>query len=78
MPRAPVTDAPADEPWLVSLAAAVSAGETVDWWAGSALEPIGRHAPDGRRVLMLVAAGANELPALTVRAGWAPPPAPTR
>ena len=25
-----VTDAPADEPWLVSLAAAVSAGATVD------------------------------------------------
>ena len=31
--------------------------------------------PDGRRVLMLVAAGANELPALTVRVGWMPQPA---
>ncbi len=28
-----MTDAPPDEPWLVSLAAAVSAGETVDWAA---------------------------------------------
>ena len=31
-----MTDAPADEPWLVSLAAAVSAGETVDWAAARA------------------------------------------
>ena len=31
-----VTDSPADEPWLVSLAAAVSAGETVDWPAARA------------------------------------------
>ncbi|HWJ56434.1 MAG TPA: protein kinase, partial [Vicinamibacterales bacterium] len=31
-----MTDAPADEPWLVSLAAAVSAGETVDWEAARA------------------------------------------
>ena len=28
-----MTDTPADEPWLVSLAAAVSSGETVDWTA---------------------------------------------
>ena len=32
----PVTDSPADEPWLVSLAAAVSAGEAVDWPAARA------------------------------------------
>ena len=32
--------------------------------------------PDGRRVLMLVADGARELPALSVRVGWAHPPAP--
>ena len=31
-----MTDSPADEPWLVSLAAAVSAGETVDWSAARA------------------------------------------
>jgi hypothetical protein len=32
--------------------------------------------PDGRRVLMLVAAGPHELPALTVRLGWMPAAAP--
>jgi hypothetical protein len=32
--------------------------------------------PDGRRVLMLVADGARELPALSVRVGWTHPPAP--
>jgi hypothetical protein len=31
-----VTDTPRDEPWLVSLAAAVSAGEAVDWRAARA------------------------------------------
>jgi hypothetical protein len=31
-----VTESPADEPWLVSLAAAVSAGEAVDWAAARA------------------------------------------
>ena len=31
-----MTDSPADEPWLVSLAAAVSAGEAVDWPAARA------------------------------------------
>ena len=31
-----MTDSPADEPWLVSLAAAVSAGERVDWTAARA------------------------------------------
>ena len=31
-----MTDPPADEPWLVSLAAAVSAGEAVDWPAARA------------------------------------------
>ena len=34
--RCRVTDSPADEPWLVSLAAAVSAGEAVDWAAARA------------------------------------------
>jgi TolB protein len=32
--------------------------------------------PDGKRLLMLVADGARELPALTLRVGWTPPTAP--
>jgi hypothetical protein len=32
--------------------------------------------PDGKRLVMLVADGARELPALVVRAGWTPPPSP--
>jgi hypothetical protein len=52
-------------------------------FASAAIGPIGiglrfNYAihPDGKRLLMLVADGARELPALTVRLGWTPPVAP--
>ncbi len=58
-------------------------GATSAVFASAAIGPIGiglrfNYAlhPDGQRVLMLVGAGPRELPALTVRVGWMPPPAP--